>query len=192
MKASVTCITNVVISRMWDTLPYSIPRSILASTPADVQSCQGISCITTTSHLLGLPPSIITTGKSILASNHNMSGNTSEEQTPLLTDDIPVHDRPSRTSTGARLRQVLRQNIAYIVLTLLLLLFLILFIVQSVRANSHSHDDPIKEPPRAPSNTTDICTSAGCVLASANILRGLSPKYLRTQSFFRDSKLIPS
>lgn len=114
-----------------------------------------------------------------------MAGNNRDERTPLLDGDAPTAGRAdSNESTGTRIKRFLQRNGVYLIIILLLLLVLIPLIIQSVRNSSEhhgSHDHNKKhhhekEPSDPPSNETELCTSAACVLASANILRSLAPR----------------
>ncbi|KAH0372742.1 peptidase family M13, partial [Aureobasidium melanogenum] len=115
-----------------------------------------------------------------------MASNNRTERTPLLDGDAPAaSDAESRESTGTRIKRFLLRNGVYLIIILCLLLVLIPLIIQSVRNSSvrhdphdhnkkHHHD---KEPSDPSKNETELCTSAACVLASANILRSLAPSY---------------
>ncbi|KAH0348155.1 peptidase family M13, partial [Aureobasidium melanogenum] len=114
-----------------------------------------------------------------------MAGNNRNERTPLLDGDAPTTDHAeSSESTATRIKRFLLSNGVYLIIILCLLLVLIPLIIQSIRNSSvhhgphdhkkHHHD---KEPSDPPSNETELCTSAACVLASANILRSLAPSY---------------
>ncbi|KAI4744544.1 endothelin-converting enzyme [Aureobasidium sp. EXF-12298] len=114
-----------------------------------------------------------------------MAGNNRNERTPLLDGDAPTTDHPeSSESTGTRVKHFLLRNGVYLIIIVCLLLVLIPLIIQSIRNSSvhhgphdhknHHHD---KEPSNPPSNETELCTSAACVLASANIIRSLAPSY---------------
>lgn len=114
-----------------------------------------------------------------------MAGNNRNERTPLLDGDAPTTDRAeSSQSTGTRIKRFLLRNGVYLIIIFCLLLVLIPLIIQSVRNSSvrhgphdhnkkHHHD---KEPSDPSRNETELCTSAACVLASANILRSLAPR----------------
>jgi endothelin-converting enzyme len=108
-----------------------------------------------------------------------MADNNRTERTPLLSGDAPADNRADSTeSTGTRIKRFLQRNGVYLIIILLLLLVLIPLIIQSVRNSSgrhhsHHHDEAPSNPP---SNDTELCTSAACVLASANIIRSLSPE----------------
>lgn len=93
-----------------------------------------------------------------------MASSNPTEHTPLLDGDVPEANRDN--SIGSRTKHFLRRNFVYIILVSLLVLVLILFPILYVR----------KERSDSPSEATDLCTSAACVLASANILRSLSPR----------------
>ncbi|CAD0113239.1 unnamed protein product [Aureobasidium uvarum] len=114
-----------------------------------------------------------------------MAGNNRNERTPLLDGDAPAANRADSTEpTGSRIKRFLQRNGVYLIIILLLLLVLIPLIIQSVRQGSEHHDhgshdhdhDHEKKPSNPPSNDTELCTSAACVLASANIIRSLAPK----------------
>jgi len=108
-----------------------------------------------------------------------MAENNRTERTPLLDGDAPAPDRAESTeSTGTRIKRFLQRNGVYLIIILLLLLVLIPLIVQSVRDGSGDHDshDHDEAPSDPPSNDTELCTSAACVLASANIIRSLAPE----------------
>jgi endothelin-converting enzyme len=113
-----------------------------------------------------------------------MAGNNRNERTPLLDGDAPTTDHAeSSESTGTRIKHFLLRNGVYLIIIVCLLLVLIPLIIQSIRNSSvhhgphdhknHHHD---KEPSNPPSNETELCTSAACVLASANIIRSLAPR----------------
>ncbi|KAH0264085.1 peptidase family M13, partial [Aureobasidium melanogenum] len=115
-----------------------------------------------------------------------MAGHNRNERTPLLDGDAPTTDHAeSSESTGTRIKRFLLRNGVYLIIIFCLLLILIPLIIQSVRNSSvrhdphdhnkkHHHD---KEPSDPSKNETELCTSAACVLASANILRSLAPSY---------------
>ncbi|KAI5207661.1 endothelin-converting enzyme [Aureobasidium subglaciale] len=111
-----------------------------------------------------------------------MAGNNRTERTPLLNGDAPASDRNEpRESFGSRFKRFLQRNGVYLIIILLLLLVLIPLIVQTVRSSKHRHHSHDKTPshddsPEHPNNT-ELCTSAACVLASANILHSLAPSY---------------
>jgi endothelin-converting enzyme len=111
--------------------------------------------------------------------NNNMAGNNRTERTPLLDGDAPAGDQADSTeSTGTRFKRFLQRHGVLLVIILLLLLVLIPLIIQSVRDSSGKHDshDHDEKPSDPPSNDTELCTSAACVLASANIIRSLAPE----------------
>lgn len=99
-----------------------------------------------------------------LASVDEMADNNPTERTALLGGDALEANQDN--STASRLKHFLTRNIASIILAFLLVLALILFPILYVR----------KKPSDTPSEVTELCTSAACVLASANILRSLSPR----------------
>lgn len=109
-----------------------------------------------------------------------MAGNNRNERTPLLDGDAPAADRTESTeSMSTRFKRFLQRNGVYLIIILLLLLVLIPLIIQTIRSStghheSHDHDETPSDPP---SNDTELCTSAACVLASANIIRSLAPEY---------------
>jgi endothelin-converting enzyme len=108
-----------------------------------------------------------------------MADNNRTERTPLLDGDAPAADRADSTeSTGTRIKRFMQRNGVYLIIILLLLLVLIPLIIQTVRNSSEHHDshDHDEKPSDPPSNDTELCTSAACVLASANIIRSLAPK----------------
>jgi endothelin-converting enzyme len=106
-----------------------------------------------------------------------MADNNRTERTPLLDGDAPAADRADSTeSTGTRIKRFMQRNGVYLIIILLLLLVLIPLIIQTVRNSSEHHDshDHDEKPSDPPSNDTELCTSAACVLASANIIRSLA------------------
>jgi len=106
-----------------------------------------------------------------------MAENNRSERVPLLDGDSPIAAGRNRQddSTWARLKSFLRRNGVYVIIILLLTVILIPLLVQAIRRKP-DHQSPDKTPSNPSSNTTDLCTSAACVLASANILRSLAPK----------------
>ncbi|THX55560.1 endothelin-converting enzyme [Aureobasidium pullulans] len=116
-----------------------------------------------------------------LARADDMASNNRTERTPLLNGDAPTGDRSeARESFGARMKRFLQRNGVYLIIILLLILVLVPLLVQTIRGSGkkHKHHDSHGEKPSDPhSNSTELCTSAACVLASANILRSLSPSY---------------
>ncbi|THW77645.1 endothelin-converting enzyme [Aureobasidium pullulans] len=116
-----------------------------------------------------------------LARADDMANNNRTERTPLLNGDAPTGDRSeARESFGTRIKRFLQRNGVYLIIILLLILVLVPLLVQTIRGSGkkHKHHDSHGEKPSDPhSNSTELCTSAACVLASANILRSLSPSY---------------
>lgn len=116
-----------------------------------------------------------------LARADDMASNNRTERTSLLNGDAPTGDRSeARESFGARMKRFLQRNGVYLIIILLLILVLVPLLVQTIRGSGkkHKHHDSHGEKPSDPhSNSTELCTSAACVLASANILRSLSPRY---------------
>lgn len=103
-----------------------------------------------------------------------MADNDRAERAPLLDGDAPAAEQDN--SRGARLKRFLRGSGIFLIIIMLLLVVLIPLLVQATRRGPADHDVPPRNPSEPSSNTTELCTSAACVLASANILRSLAPK----------------
>lgn len=110
-----------------------------------------------------------------MSNNHSAS-----EGTPLLRDQNGAESARdnSKTSTWKRLRDWAAVHFVNIILTALLLLFIILFLVTALIRHPRAQP-PSGEPPSIPTpgHGPEICSSAGCVLASATLLRSISPRF---------------
>lgn len=109
----------------------------------------------------------------------NMStNNTSSERTPLLGNDGTAETNngtpQSKPSTLHRIESWTARHIANIILGTLVVLFFALFLVTLI--TRHAGDDQTPFVPGPSGNK--ICTGAGCVLASATLLRSLSPRFV--------------
>lgn len=117
-----------------------------------------------------------------MSNNHFAS-----EDTPLLRDQNgaeAARDDP-KPSTWERLRNWAAIHFVNIILTALLLLFIILFLVTALLRHPRA-GPPSGEPPSIPTpgHGPEICSSAGCVLASATLLRSISPRFVIPGGFF--------
>jgi endothelin-converting enzyme len=102
-----------------------------------------------------------------------MAENDRSERVPLLDDDDDANAPKEDNSTGARVKRYLRGSGILLGIILLLLVILVPLLVQASRRAPAEHDVPERKPSN---NGSELCTSAACVLASANILRSLAPK----------------
>ncbi|KAF3763247.1 endothelin-converting enzyme 1 [Cryphonectria parasitica EP155] len=97
------------------------------------------------------------------------------ERTPLLGRDGAADEEESHEhSRTERLTSWLAGHIANIILSLLLIFFIALFLVTFLARKEESDESPVVP---NPGDEAKICTTAGCVLASATLLRSISPRY---------------
>ncbi|PSR81949.1 endothelin-converting enzyme 1 [Coniella lustricola] len=101
------------------------------------------------------------------------------ERTPLLGNDgAPPDDGQGVQPRETGSKKWYSGRILSIILSILLLLFIILFIVSvAIRPSSGDGDQSPTQPPPSDGDDAKICTAAGCVLASATLLRSISPRY---------------
>lgn len=118
------------------------------------------------------PP--VSTCKAIMSNN-----NTAGEDTPLLRDQNgaeEAQDSP-KPSTWDRVKNFATVHFVNIILSALLLLFIILFLLTALLRHPQAKPPPGKPPViPTPGHGPEICSSAGCVLASATLLRSISPR----------------
>lgn len=99
------------------------------------------------------------------------SNNPASESTPLLNGHDPEDN--SNATTWQRTKSWISQNIVYALIPLLFIVLLAVFLVYGLKqGGKDSEPPPLIPTPEA----EEICTSAGCVLASATLLRSISPK----------------
>lgn len=111
-----------------------------------------------------------------------MSNNLSaSEVTPLLRDQNGTESAESspKPSAWERLKNFAAGHFVNIILTALLLLFVVLFLLTAFLRHPRAKP-PSGEPPSIPTpgHGPEICSSAGCVLASATLLRSISPRFV--------------
>ncbi|KAJ4387400.1 hypothetical protein N0V93_007991 [Gnomoniopsis smithogilvyi] len=105
------------------------------------------------------------------------TNNTTSERTPLLGNDGAAEtngDTPhSKPSTLHRIESWTAHHITSIILGTLAIFFFALFLVTLITRHASDDQSPLVPGP----DGQKICTAAGCVLASATLLRSISPRY---------------
>lgn len=105
-----------------------------------------------------------------------MSNNhASSERTPLLGNDGAVDDddRQPKTSRWHRLESWTSDHQGSLIFGLLAVLFFALFLVTFITRSPIDRHSPSPAPG---GDVAKICTATGCVLASATLLRSISPR----------------
>lgn len=113
-----------------------------------------------------------------------MSNNNAHESTPLLRGHDGADDggEAHGPSTWQRVKSWVSSHTVNLVLTALLAVFVVLFLVTAFIQTSGGDDNdetPPSEP--TPGEGTEICTSAGCVLAASTLLRSISSRWAHPQ-----------
>lgn len=105
---------------------------------------------------------------------HSSNNLPSSERTPLLGHDgTAENDESHQHSTSERLHAWLAGHVTSIVLSILLVFFITLFLAAAIARPADGGQSPVVPSP----DGGKICTAAGCVLASATLLRSISPRY---------------
>lgn len=106
------------------------------------------------------------------------NNNNAHESTPLLRGHDGAEESGDAThhaSTWQRVKSWISSHTINLILTLLLAVFVILFLVTAfIQTSGKDEDKPPSEP--TPGEGAEICTSAGCVLASSTLLRSISSR----------------
>ncbi|EPS35321.1 hypothetical protein H072_11326 [Dactylellina haptotyla CBS 200.50] len=104
----------------------------------------------------------------------NGNTNSVSEQTPLLGRD--VEEGADSESFLVRTKNWLSRNFLVIALTTLIIVLVAVVIVLAPRIDYSPPARPPLPPPKGPSKVP-TCTTPGCVLAAATLLRSMSKRY---------------
>lgn len=153
--------------RTWSSHPCCSPTFEVAVLP-------GACVVTYTVTRLQPKPSTWSVRSSNMSNNHSSS-----ERTPLLGNEGAAGgatdgEGSSKPSTWHRIESWAASHVLSISLGLLAALFFAFFLVALVTRLPGTGKSPFSPPP---SDEAKICTAEGCVLASATLLRSISPRY---------------